>query len=155
MMIRLVNARRATGAALRWASVFVYALGLFLLSNSASAKGYAMKVGVPDPVSHGFLYLGLGILLYWALRGRVKAPFSPLWASITVVLGTLYALSDELHQSFIIGRDADMVDFLSDVGGLLLAVVLVFLLGQARPIATSPDDTKRPGRARSAKEETS
>ena len=119
---------KKTKMILRWGLVVAYALGIFLLSNSTSAKEYATATGIPDPISHGLLYLGLGILLYWALRGAIRAPFSALWAAVMVVLGTLYGASDELHQG-LVGRDAEIGDLLSDVGGLVLAVVLILLGG--------------------------
>lgn len=49
---------------------------------------------------------------------------APVWAWL---LGTLYAVTDELHQLFVPGRSAGAVDVLIDSAGVLCGVMLLCL----------------------------
>ena len=53
----------------------------------------------------------------------------PVLAVVQVWLATsiasLYGISDEFHQSFVPGRTPDVVDWLADTSGALLAVLLI------------------------------
>ena len=67
-------------------------------------------------------YTILGGLLLRALGQEVPA----------VVVGALYAVSDELHQSFVRGRHASPLDFLLDTAGVALGVYALHRLFQTR-----------------------
>ncbi|MFN2337569.1 MAG: VanZ family protein [Gammaproteobacteria bacterium] len=70
-----------------------------------------------DKLFHGGAYGLLGLLLAVALHhpARLGRTLLLVW-----LLGTFYGLSDEFHQSFIPGRDADSLDLLADSAGALL-----------------------------------
>jgi len=79
-------------------------------------------VSVPDNVDlflHFIEYLILGFLLFQSIT---KDGFSinPIYGSI--LIGILFAISDELHQSFIPGRQASMFDMISDSVGLISGI---------------------------------
>jgi VanZ family protein len=65
-----------------------------------------------------FLFGVLAILWVRVLGERPRA-----WL-IALALTAVYALSDELHQSFVPGRVADPLDLLCDGFGALLALSL-------------------------------
>lgn len=44
---------------------------------------------------------------------------------ILVAIGSLFAASDEWHQSFIPGRDASVLDWISDCVGILGTLFLI------------------------------
>lgn len=84
-----------------------------------------------DKLLHLCVYGILGALFCRALN--TTGPLSAnKWRLIvcTVVLTTLYGLSDEWHQSFVPGRDASAGDLLADFAGALVgsAVGLALLL---------------------------
>lgn len=43
---------------------------------------------------------------------------------IVILLCSLYAFSDEFHQSFVPGRDADIYDVIADILGALASLLL-------------------------------
>lgn len=84
-----------------------------------------------DKLLHLCVYGMLGALIYRALS--TIGPLSAArWRLLvcTVLLTTLYGLSDEWHQSFVPGRDASAGDLLADFAGALVgsAVGLKLLL---------------------------
>jgi len=69
---------------------------------------------------------GILALLVW--RGVVmttgwRRPWA--WA---IVLAVLYAASDEIHQGWVSGRHASVVDVAIDAAGVLIAIGLVWLV---------------------------
>ena len=70
-----------------------------------------------DKVTHLIEFGLFGILVYRALRFP-----RPIWRPylITVIIGILYAASDEFHQLFVPGRNCDIRDFAVDVVGVML-----------------------------------
>lgn len=57
------------------------------------------------------------------LKGNFNFPGKKI-VQITFIFATIFAISDELHQSFIPGRTASVYDFLADVLGILIALLL-------------------------------
>ncbi|MDZ7306490.1 MAG: VanZ family protein [candidate division KSB1 bacterium] len=72
-----------------------------------------------DKWAHVLLYLPLGFLLLGALAraraGRSRATLLLL----TFILGTLYGISDEMHQHFVPGRHMDWRDAVADSLGVM------------------------------------
>ena len=69
-------------------------------------------------IAHALEYAVLGALLLRALGREPPA----------VVLGIAYAVTDEVHQSFVEGRHGAVLDVLVDAVGVLLGV---YVLGRA------------------------
>ena len=61
-------------------------------------------------------YLALTIALAWALAPALERP-----VAAAAAIAFLYALSDEWHQSFVPGRDADALDVVVDALGIAAA----------------------------------
>ena len=47
---------------------------------------------------------------------------------ISILVGLVYASSDEIHQSFIPGRTASIIDVGIDTSGVLLGIILVLII---------------------------
>ena len=71
-------------------------------------------------VAHFSEYALLAALWLWALAPELGRRALIAAAAISL----LYALSDEYHQSFVPGRDADPLDVLVDACGIALALAL-------------------------------
>lgn len=97
-------------------------------------------VGGPDKLLHALGYLCLGASLALALAARLaSARVRVAWCCGVL---TVYAALDELTQP-LVGRDASLGDWLADVAGLLLSVVLV-------EVAVLPIARRMWGRSRSS-----
>ena len=98
-----------------WLPVVAWAALIFTLS---SIPGLGTGLGTWDLVlrklAHTTEYAILGLLLLRA-TGRM---------SIAFVLATLYAVTDELHQSFVAGRHASPLDVAIDAAGVALGLAL-------------------------------
>jgi len=99
------------------------------------------RSGGPAPIDQGawFVVTSLGHVVEYAglgfLGGRLLVDRSPRWAWFAAwTLCLLWGISDELHQSFVPGRDVDLwdvgVDGVSAAAGLLACR----LLRRVRPL---------------------
>ena len=99
--------RRRRAAA--WIGAAAWAALLFGLSSLPPGATPTSPLSFPgdDKVVHAALYAVLGGLLRVAL-GR---------SGPAVALAAAYGVTDELHQAFVPGRDADVLDWLADLVG--------------------------------------
>ncbi len=108
-------------AALAWMGL------IFWLSSSPDAQGAALRPPF-DKLAHAVSF-GLLALLFRFATHR---------ALLSVLLASLYGLSDELHQAGVPGRDADVFDWVADTVGALLAVGAVWFLTRRRRERAEP-----------------
>ena len=98
-----------------WLPVVLWAAVIFALS---SIPHLSSGLGTWDLLlrkcAHVTEYAILGLLLARALLREVPA----------FTLGVLYAITDELHQSFVRGRHAAPLDVAIDAVGVLIGVTL-------------------------------
>lgn len=76
--------------------------------------------------AHFSEYALLGLMLRFCLEswfGRRKGMSPIAWAG-----GTLYAVTDEMHQLRIDGRSGQWTDVMIDSGGVLIGVLIAFLI---------------------------
>jgi len=114
---------------------------IFYLSAQSDPGADIGTVG--QIAAHTGEYFLLTLLWAWALAPAVgrRAPVAAAGIALA------YAISDEIHQSFVEGRDADPLDVLVDAAGIALAVALVSRLprrGASRRRPTSPGSGPRP-----------
>jgi VanZ family protein len=83
-----------------------------------------------DKVAHFLAYGLLGLLIARALHGG-SGPVRVRLALAAVALATLYGASDELHQRFVPGRDASLLDLAADLLGAAGGAALWALRGAA------------------------
>jgi VanZ family protein len=81
----------------------------------------------PDKFAHVILYLGFGLLLYQTVKRSKNGVLSNHAALLSVLLGALFAITDEVHQAFVPYRTASSMDLVADVTGLLFAQLLILL----------------------------
>jgi VanZ family protein len=115
------------GRLLVWVPAATWAAVLFFLSSRDTLP--VDLGGGLDKVAHFGAYLVLGFLLAFGAN-RLSLP---LW--LAVVLGFAYGLLDELHQSTVPGRHADLGDWIADAAGTLAGVLLFVLVIRIRKTA--------------------
>ena len=100
---------------LAWAATLAYAALIFWLSSQPNPLP-ALTERFWDKAIHFAEYGALGALLLVALRESRVAPLRA--AVLAALVASLYGASDEVHQSFVPERDADVRDWLADtIGG--------------------------------------
>jgi len=87
------------------------------------------KTGVSDKIEHFTAYFILAFLLNLTLMFQNKYPKLKQNAWLfTLIFTLLYAGLDEIHQLFIPGRDCDILDWLADASGALLALGILRII---------------------------
>ena len=105
------------GRAGRWLPVVLWAGVIFALSSIPSlGTGLGTWDLVLRKAAHVTEYAVLGALL---VRAVAEAP--------AFVLGVAYAVTDEVHQSFVDGRAGTPLDVTIDAAGVLAGIALVAL----------------------------
>ncbi|MEO7512208.1 MAG: VanZ family protein [Gemmatimonadaceae bacterium] len=95
---------------------------LILVATSIPGSALPLASGFPgvDKLVHLFLYGMLGALIW-------RAQQQPLWSTFwwTVAGIALFAGLDEWHQQFVPGRSMELADWMADVSGATLGIVLL------------------------------
>jgi len=99
----------------------ILVMGLIFLSSSFPRHMELPSLPFADKLVHLLAYGLLASLIYFA-RERSRAIFHPIF--IPFLIAFLYGASDEIHQHFVPGREADVFDALADALG-----AFVFPLG--------------------------
>lgn len=101
-----------------WAPAILWAVVLFALSSRPT-----LPVGLGgglDKVAHFGAFAVLGFLL---ARAAIASNLSIVWP---LLIGLVYAASDEIHQYFVPGRHPDPADWLADALGVTVACFFVY-----------------------------
>jgi VanZ family protein len=108
----------ASSRVAQWAPVILWAAVIFAFS---SIPGLGTGLGTGDLVlrklAHFAEYAVLGALLLRATRQPVVA----------LLIGSLYAVTDELHQALVRGRHASPLDWAIDTAGVALGIALLLV----------------------------
>ncbi|HUT74795.1 MAG TPA: VanZ family protein [Armatimonadota bacterium] len=109
----------------RWLPALGWMAVIFWLSSGVDVPG---GIEVPDKAAHFAAYAVLGALLWWAAAplgvGRAGA--------LAMMVGAIYGAGDEFHQHFVPGRTPDPLDWMADVGGVVVAVAIAAAMMGAR-----------------------
>lgn len=98
-----------------WLPVIAWAGVIFALSAIPSlGTGLGVWDVVLRKAAHTAEYAVLGALVYRASRNAPAA----------VLLSSAYAVTDEIHQTFVRGRHGSPVDWLIDTAGVLIGVTV-------------------------------
>lgn len=106
-----------------------YAAVIFWLSSQSNPLPFMPRVfWTSDKLLHAVEYGGFAVVVTWGLD-HVARTGPRTAALLAVVVGAFYGLTDEIHQSFVPGRSADVRDWVADVAGASLGALLavVFL----------------------------
>ena len=113
---------------LSWIPLLLYSGFIFYMSSGSAPRLPLGDFVLKDKLLHAGAYGVWGILCAWAsLKTWPEAGATRLvfWGALA---GTLYGLSDELHQSFVPPRVADPSDLAADAVGCLLGTLAMVLL---------------------------
>ena len=113
-----------------WGPVVVYMAAIFFVSSLHEAP---LPPGVGDKEGHSTAYLGLAFVIARALAGGLPPRLTWRQALIGFAIAALYGASDEFHQLFVPGRDADILDWRADVIGAAIAMIVCRAWGIISP----------------------
>ena len=115
-------------------------IGVTILQDIPVHKNDALDLLLKKS-GHLLEYAILGLLLWRAFRGSLdrqlafpphsaggqRAGLSPLSSMLTMAVGGLYAVSDELHQLLVANRHARIEDVVVDVAAVAAALGIIWL----------------------------
>jgi hypothetical protein len=105
---------------LSWGPVVLYCGIIFLFSSRA---GTVELPGSADKIIHFFEYF---ILAYLIGRGLAERKWSLIRRAVVVFwAASCYAATDEIHQSFVPGRNPSIYDWFADVAGISGMITLM------------------------------
>lgn len=139
--------RRARIALLNWLPLALWMALIYWVSDQPVLPRPGRRVGISDDLfnymAHALEYAILGWLALRVLQSSPRVLVGVLAAAERQVLdpekrrllvslcaalfSALYAITDEVHQVFVPGRTAKVLDWLADVGGALVAIGLLWL----------------------------
>jgi len=113
----------------KWVSLLIWLVAIYLMSNS-SLKEFVVVADwwelILRKMAHIFEF-GILAWLFFRILGQTEKRhvyWNLFWAFIFTVL---YAISDEYHQAFIVGRSGNVVDVFIDSLGGLISIWLIYL----------------------------
>ena len=112
-----------------WGPVLAAMTAIFIASAQPDLRP---PEGVTNEQAHSTGYAALGVLVARALAGGFGAPLSWWRAAGAVAITTAYGCSDEWHQSFVPGRDADLRDVWADAVGAVAGAAACWAWGIIR-----------------------
>jgi len=108
----------------------VYMAAIFYVSSLHQAP---LPPGVGDKPAHATAYLGLAFVIARALAGGLPPRLTWRQALTGFAIAVVYGASDEFHQLFVAGRDADVLDLRADAIGAAIAMVVCWAWGIISP----------------------
>lgn len=108
-----------------WFLTVVWAGVIFCFST---ITGSNVPSVLPDFIPHFIEYFIFATLLtasIWTTKKQMPAGLIGLWA---ICLTSIYAASDEFHQSFVPGRSPDVKDWAVNVMAAITVAVIVYLV---------------------------
>ncbi|KUO49329.1 MAG: VanZ family protein [Desulfitibacter sp. BRH_c19] len=136
---------------LSWILVVLFMVVIFYLSHQPAIESDQLSTGITEIIiktiekvvpnadfdigsfnhiirknAHFFAYLVLGVLVINAMRRSGVSGYRSV--GIALVICALYAVSDEVHQLFIIGRSGELRDVLIDSAGASAGVGVYCLI---------------------------
>jgi len=111
-----------------WLPVLAYVTVIFAFSSQPHLQPPLHFLNA-DKVLHAGEYLVLGLLLVRALRATLRVSRPLFAAMIAIGIVVTVGVADEFLQSFIPGRQSDILDLLADVlGGAIAQLVYVMFV---------------------------
>ena len=108
-----------------WLATAGYMALIYFLS-SMHLQVPALLPGYFDKLVHVLLYMPLAFLIFSAMK---RSGFNKYVFLISFLLAGVYGITDEIHQSFVPGRDAALADVAADFVGSIMGS---YLAGRVR-----------------------
>lgn len=118
----------------RWGPFLAALAAVYWLSSLSRVPGAQF---VWDKLLHAVGYCAVSLLALRAFHGGLER-LRPGRTLLAFAVMLAWFVSDEWHQSFVPGRDAEALDVVADVVGFGLAVVVALAWGAVRGRRSTP-----------------
>ena len=109
---------------LLWTLTVAYMLAIYYLSSASDIGASIPLENGLDKILHAVEYAGLAMLWHASLRATAYHWNRNQCASLAFAVASMYALSDELHQSYVPLRTSSVYDLAADVAGALVVLMI-------------------------------
>jgi len=106
------------------AALILYCMLIFWLSSQSTLLPSPFDFEHKDKLIHATAYAVMALLAWQAFAHRIVNVHVLFCAAVG--FASLYGISDEFHQSFVAGRNADVWDWLADTLGASLAALILY-----------------------------
>ena len=114
--------------------VILYAGLIFAASSISKIPDEIPEFDFRDKLIHFFEFLLFGWLL-WRSSNKWNINTGSLrFKALVLLLGVLYAASDEIHQLFVPGRHGSIYDWAADIIGLAVCLATAYIFIEKRVI---------------------
>ena len=109
--------------------LILFCLALFIQSSFPAVELPKSEIFATDKIAHFSAFAVLCFLFFYSLNNQNKSVKLKKYALEFALLFTvLYGISDEIHQSFVPFRDADIFDVIADFLGALFVYIIVKII---------------------------
>lgn len=112
-----------------WGPMVAVMVAIFVASSIPDLT--TLPGGVSDHTGHFVAYALLGAAALWGFAGARWGTVTLRSAVFAWMIAAAYGVTDELHQHFVHGRTPAVDDWLADIAGAGLAIVVVAILARA------------------------
>lgn len=114
--------------------IIAYSILIFAISSLSLNEVPSLKIGLLDKLVHFGEYTVYGLLLMLAFATAKSNKIVRYSTSLSLWIGILFGLSDEIHQHFVAGRTCSVLDLLADVLGVGFGIFLFSKIVKHRKI---------------------
>ena len=97
---------------------------IFILSSFSNDRFPRIDFEWADKIIHFIVFGLLGLFLYRSFLASRKLFLNKNALVYSMLIGSIYGLSDEIHQFFVPGRFASLSDLIADTLGVCICVVI-------------------------------
>lgn len=110
----------------------LYAMLIFYVSGLRDISPPSLGVGWDDKLYHFGEYFVFSLLIHIALRYYNRARIRDNIYIIGAIVSVVFAVTDEIHQYFVPGRESSILDLFADSLGAVLAQIVLWRFFKSR-----------------------
>lgn len=98
-------------------------LAIIYFSNQETVEFLNDPFYLEDKILHFIAYFIYGLTIQFALINSTNYNTKKYYLTI-ILIGSLFGMTDEIHQYFIAGRSSDILDWIADLLGVSFSLIL-------------------------------
>lgn len=103
--------------------LLLFSLAIIYVSNQENIDFLKNGFIFEDKILHFLAYFLYGLTIQFAFINSKNVNTKKFYITV-IIIGALFALSDEIHQYFVKGRSADVFDWIADSLGIISSLLL-------------------------------